>query len=459
MTAASKWSSRVEMVAAQLRALAAEAPSPCIAVPPLLSGTAAAAATCLTGHDVARLEADARVTDVARVETARIAREINEIAGAAAAAGEVAAAARAEASRLSELAAGHAATALAERASGTRAAQSAVGVSRRRLSNAEAAATAAARAFEKQRLAQQAELEALRSACDADIRQAKASRAAAERAIAARMLQEQLQEATSRQWAALARVAAAEECAEGRQRTVKALRVQLEAPCASSARAATLEARIAELEREHADRSQELEESLEQPQDSQEMLDATQETNRHVMAEVRDARSAQQASVTARDVLRVEVEELRMGCAQDMTWATDLEDQVLEAQEAEAVARREVDRWTIKVADLEQRARGADAAADAQRVGRLSVEAALGEALRARRRQQEAVDILEWKLRSVVDRLNQNDPAKRLGRCLLSRTPVSSLTTRALPKTRRGIGEGSDAEASTTAGESCAETL
>lgn len=246
--------------------------------------------------------------------------------------------------------------------------------------------------------------------------------------------------------------------------------VQASAP----AKADGLEKRIAQLEQECRELQARSEEGgIQPPTASEEALRLAQESNRQLLAQVRQVRNDRDQQYKDLQQLEAEVTSMREHCSQASLACADLQLQYCDLAERETNARAEVMRLHVQIKDYEEQAKAADDAASEAGALHSKVDATKRKLLLDRRHAEEAATVSECELNRAVAQLKLEASGRKLVRCLLppragsgSGSQSSHLHLHPPPRAKQLGGQlrprGSRAEAdgeSTTAGESVADGL
>jgi hypothetical protein len=241
-----------------------------------------------------------------------------------------------------------------------------------------------------------------------------------------------------------------------------------------TAKAEGLKNRIAQLEQECRELQARSEEGGLQPSAAnEEALRLAQESNRQLLAQVRQVRNDRDQQCKELQLLEADVTSMREHCSQACLACSDLQLQYCDLVERENSARAEVARLHVQIRCYEEQAKAADDAASHAGTCHSEVDATKRKLLLVRRHAEEAATASEMELQRAVAQLNREAPGTPLVRCLLSPgaisgpgSPLTHLSLRAPPRAKRLGGQlrpgGSRAEAdaeSTTAGESVADGL
>lgn len=282
-----------------------------------------------------------------------------------------------------------------------------------------------------------------------------------------------------RQVAAEALIAKTEDARKQLQLLVSGLQSELEAaPRGRGARAEMLEPRIADLERE----CRELTDSCSarpaaasnEPPDLESgcgpppplppaplapgELAAAQERSRRLVAAVKDARAARDKAAAELEVVKASTASARRRAEADGVPFYGLEEQLRERTVSLADARREKEAHECEVAALERKQQLVDEMAAGLRGKHRSVELQMRESLQRKRKDEDAAMFTEWQLQTAVAELVKLKSNNAISKCLQSSRPARA--TGLPPLQRRAgceAGEGTDGDASTTAGDSVAE--
>jgi len=235
-----------------------------------------------------------------------------------------------------------------------------------------------------------------------------------------------------------------------------------------------LEKRIAQLEQECRElQARDEEGEIQPPAANEEALRLAQESNHHLLKQVRQVRHDRDQQCKDLQRLEADIAFMREHCSQASLACADLQLQHCDLAQRETSARAEVTRLHEQIQCYEDQAKAADDAAIQAGARHSEVDATKRKLLLVRRHAEEAASVSEWELQRAVAQLNREAPGTPLVRCLLPPRAISGsgststhLCLRPPPRAKRLGGQlrpgGSRAEAdaeSTTAGESVADGL
>lgn len=320
----------------------------------------------------------------------------------------------------------------------------------------------------------QSEFQHFQTAARREARAFAAAKSDAAAAVAAQSCLRDAPRLERRLAAAMAVIAKAEDERRQLQLLVAGLRAELKmAPRGRGARAEMLEPRIADLECECRGLVECVAASVEPPDFEADCgpppapppgeLAAAQEQSRRLVAAVQDARAERDRAATRLEAVQASTASVRRQAEAVGVPFHGFEEQLRDRTTSLADARREKEVHKCEIAALERKQQLTDEMAAEVRRRHRCVEVQMRELLQRKRKDEDAAMLTEWQLQTAVAELMTLKPNNAISRCLVSSRPARAAALP--PLTRRGgsaflgceAGEGTDGEASTTAGDSVAE--
>jgi chromosome segregation ATPase len=300
--------------------------------------------------------------------------------------------------------------------------------------------------------------------------QVAAANAAQEKVIRARTDLEQAQELPalrSRQRAAEARKKQLSKESAQLQQQAEALRAE-EASFqgGGGTRRDTLEARVAQLERECQDLQQGCGDQSGDVNVGEELARA-QDCNHRLLVEVREARGDRDEAQTALEKLKKEVSTLQSRLQCNDGDLEDIQEQVRRHTERRSVVKEEVEAKKSQIALRMQQSSDLEEKIQKWRKKHTEAFQAQSKLTAIRQAAEQKVTVLECHMQHALAKLEKEKPGAPLSRCLMQSRPQGRLSMTCKLRQHRdhrfgGSDAGSesiDADVSTTAGESVAETL
>lgn len=456
---ASMWICEMQFMAARLQGLAASVPQ---SLQP--HSRAAEVSTAITLDNLATWEAMKDRLEGLRAEASSLDEAV--ISDQAEQAHQECLEAEAEAHQLRAEVEGNRQSRLEEH----RAASAALAAAARRAADARDAAKAAEEAFRSRADTASEKLVHLRRELDREAQTTQAAQRKASDALVARENAKDLPALRKRKHAAGAQVASLREENDNLRRQIEAVRAETDTSLQSGngARAEALEARVTQLDGECRALQQEVGGSSSascsgegSTADAGDELPKAQDRNRRLVAEAAEARRARDEAQSALMLLEKENVNLQKRLQLNRSEVEDIKSQIADHEFRRAAALHEVESKRMQITVLERRSRDVEAGAKASQAKHQEAWAATRHLTLQRQRHEQTSTLLEWRLQNALAQLEKVKPGAPLSRCLRQKGNLGAYKVR--NRDRMGGSEcGSesvDADVSTTAGESVADTL